>query len=223
VKNLLAFWRSTPGKKVVMGATGLVMIAWLVLHMVGNLQAFSGGAKLDAYAAILHGPAHELVLAIRALLLVCLALHVVAAVQLTLLDRAARPTAYARKVSQAATPASMTLRIGGVLLLAFIILHLMHFTTGQIHPSFIEGEVFRNLVIGLRVPAVALGYLVAMAALGLHLFHGAWASLRSLGAARPQPNPLHRPIARVLAIAVWLGFSIIPVAVQLGWLTLPGE
>jgi succinate dehydrogenase / fumarate reductase, cytochrome b subunit len=70
---------------------------------------------------------------------------------------------------------------------------------------------------------VALGYLVAMAALGLHLFHGAWASLRSLGATRPSPNPLHRPIARVLAIVVWFGFSIIPVAVQLGWLTLPGE
>ena len=223
MKNLLAFWRSTPGKKVVMGATGLVMIAWLVLHMVGNLQAFAGAAKLDAYAAILQGPAHELVLAMRALLLVCLALHVVAAVQLTLLDRAARPEAYARKVSQAATPASMTLRIGGVLLLVFIILHLMHFTTGQIHPSFVEGEVYRNLVLGLRVPAVALAYLVAMVALGFHLFHGAWASLRSLGAARPGPNPLHRPIARVLAIVVWLGFSIIPVAVQLGWLTLPGE
>ena len=223
MNNLLAFWRSTAGKKVVMGATGLVMIAWIVLHMLGNLQAFGGAAKLDAYAAILQGPAHELVLPVRALLLFCLALHVVAAVQLTLLDRAARPDAYARKVPQAATPASMTLRIGGVLLLAFIILHLMHFTSGQLHPSFIEGEVFRNLVIGLRVPAVALGYLVAMAALGFHLFHGAWASLRSLGAARPRPNPLHRPIARALAIVVWFGFSIIPVAVQLGWLTLPGE
>jgi len=160
---------------------------------------------------------------VRVLLLVCLVLHVVAAVQLTLLDRAARPEAYVRKVAQAATPASMTLRIGGILLLLFIVLHLMHFTTGQIHPSFVEGEVFRNLVIGLRVPAVAFGYLIAMLALGFHLFHGAWASLRSLGAARPGPNPLHRPIARVLAIVVWFGFSIIPVAVQLGWLTLPGE
>jgi succinate dehydrogenase / fumarate reductase cytochrome b subunit len=223
VKNLLAFWRSTPGKKVVMGATGLVMIAWLVLHMLGNLQAFAGAVKLDAYAAMLQGPAHELVLATRALLLVCLGLHIIAAVQLTLLDRAARPQAYARKVPQAATPASMTLRVGGVLLLAFIILHLMHFTTGQIHPSFVEGEVFRNLVVGLRIPAVALGYLIAMAALGLHLFHGAWASLRSLGAARPSPNPLHRPIARTLALVVWFGFSIIPVAVLFGWLTLPGE
>ena len=174
--NLLAFWRSTAGKKVVMGATGLVMIAWLVLHMLGNLQAFGGAAKLDAYAAILQGPAHELVLAVRVLLLVCLVLHVVAAVQLTLLDRAARPEAYVRKVAQAATPASMTLRIGGILLLLFIVLHLMHFTTGQIHPSFVEGEVFRNLVIGLRVPAVAFGYLIAMLALGFHLFHGAWAS-----------------------------------------------
>jgi succinate dehydrogenase / fumarate reductase cytochrome b subunit len=62
-----------------------------------------------------------------------------------------------------------------------------------------------------------------MAALGLHVFHGAWASLRSLGAARPSPDPLHRPIARAMAIVIWLGFSIIPVAVQFGWLALPGD
>lgn len=223
MNRLFLFWRSTPGKKVVMGATGLVMIAWLVLHMLGNLQVFGGAAKLDAYAALLHGPAHELVLATRFLLLVCLVLHVVAAVQLTLLDRSARPSPYVKQVAQAATTASRTLRVGGVALLAFIVLHLMHFTTGQLHPAFEEGQVYRNLVVGLRNPAVAAGYLLAMLALGFHLFHGAWASLRSLGASRPSPNPRHRPIARALAVVVWFGFSIIPVAVQLGWLTLPGE
>jgi succinate dehydrogenase / fumarate reductase cytochrome b subunit len=216
VTKILSFWKSTLGKKVVMGVTGLIMIGFVVLHMAGNLQVFIGADKLNAYGAMLHGPLHEITLILRVILLASLALHVVAAVQLTLLDRAARPIGYAKKVAQAATPASMTLRIGGVVLLVFIVLHLLHFTTGQIHPDFIEGDVYHNLVSGLSRPLVAVLYIVAMAAVGLHLYHGAWSSLRSLGAAQPRPNPLHRPIARVIAVVVWLGFTIIPVAVLLG-------
>lgn len=216
--RILGFWRSVVGKKVVMGATGLIMIGFVVVHMLGNLQAFLGSEKLNAYGALLHGPLHEVTLLLRAVLLAAVVLHIVAAVQLTLLDRAARPVGYARKVPQAATPASRTLRIGGVLLLAFIVFHLLHFTTGQVHPEFIPGDVYHNLVSGLSRPLVALFYIVAMLALGLHLYHGAWASLRSLGAAQPAPNPLHRPVARVLAVVVWLGFTIVPVAVLLGWL-----
>lgn len=214
--KILLFWKSTLGKKVVMGVTGLIMIGFVIVHMVGNLQVFIGSEKLNAYGAMLHGPLHEITLILRAILLAALVLHVVAAVQLTLLDRAARPVGYARKVAQAATPASMTLRIGGIVLLLFIVLHLLHFTTGQIHPDFIEGDVYHNLISGLSVPLVAVLYIVAMAAVGLHLYHGAWSSLRSLGAAQPRPNPLHRPIARVIAVVVWLGFTVIPVAVLLG-------
>ncbi len=216
--KVLGFWRSTLGKKVVMGVTGLIMIGFLIMHMAGNLQAFIGPEKLNAYGAMLHGPLHEVTLLVRVVLLVSLVLHVIAATQLTLLDRAARPVGYARRVSQAATSASRTLRIGGVVLLIFIILHLLHFTTGQIHPDFIEGDVYHNLVVGLAPPLVAVLYIVAMAAVGLHTYHGAWSSLRSLGAAQPRPNPLHRPIARVIAVIVWLGFTVIPVAVLLGWL-----
>jgi len=216
VTKILLFWKSTLGKKVVMGVTGLIMIGFVIVHMVGNLQVFIGSEKLNAYGAMLHGPLHEITLILRAILLAALVLHVVAAVQLTLLDRAARPVGYARKVAQAATPASMTLRIGGIVLLLFIVLHLLHFTTGQIHPDFIEGDVYHNLISGLSVPLVAVLYIVAMAAVGLHLYHGAWSSLRSLGAAQPRPNPLHRPIARVIAVVVWLGFTVIPVAVLLG-------
>lgn len=216
--KLLGFWRSAVGKKVVMGATGLVMIGFVVVHMLGNLQAFLGPETLNAYGALLHGPLHEVTLVLRGVLLLAVVLHIVAAVQLTLLDRAARPVGYARKVPQAATPASRTLRLGGVLLLVFIVYHLLHFTTGQAHPEFIPGDVYHNLVSGLSRPLVALFYLVSMLALGLHLYHGAWASLRSLGAAQPAPNPLHRPVARVLAVLTWLGFTIVPVAVLLGWL-----
>jgi succinate dehydrogenase / fumarate reductase cytochrome b subunit len=218
LKNIITFWNSTLGKKVVMALTGLVMIGFVIIHMLGNLQAFEGAEKLNAYGAMLHGPLHEVVLLLRVVLVLSLILHVVAAVQLTRIDRAARPVGYAKREPQAATVASRTLRWGGVLLLVFIVYHLLHFTVGTVHPDFIEGDPYHNLVVGLRSPLVALFYLLAMAALGLHLYHGAWSSFRSLGAAKAGPHPLHRPIARMVAIVVWLGFSVIPVAVVLGWL-----
>jgi succinate dehydrogenase / fumarate reductase cytochrome b subunit len=218
VTTILAFWRSTLGKKVVMGVTGLVMIGFVGLHMVGNLQVFLGSEKLNAYGALLHGPLHEVTLALRVVLVVSVVLHVVAAVQLTSIDRAARPAGYARKVSQVSTAASRSLRAGGVLLLVFIVYHLLHFTTGQVHPDFVPGNVYHNLLSGLRRPAVATFYLVAMAALGLHLYHGAWSSFRSLGATRPRANPLYRPVAAVVALVIWLGFSVVPVAVVSGWI-----
>jgi succinate dehydrogenase / fumarate reductase cytochrome b subunit len=218
VSKILSFWHSTLGKKVVMGLTGLIMIGFLVAHMLGNLQAFLGPAKLDAYGAMLHGPLHEVVLLSRVVLLLAVVLHIIAAYQLTMLDRAARPAAYARKVPQAATLASRTLRVGGVLLLVFIVFHLLHFTVGSVHPDFIEGRVYHNLVSGLSQPVVALFYIVAMLSLGLHLFHGAWSSFRTLGLSQASPHPLQRPVALGLALLLWLGFTIVPVAVLLGLL-----
>lgn len=218
MSKILSFWHSTLGKKVVMGLTGLIMVGFLVAHMVGNLQAFLGPEKLDAYGAMLHGPLHEVVLLSRAVLLLAVVLHIITAYQLTMLDRSARPAAYARKVPQAATLASRTLRVGGVLLLVFIFFHLLHFTVGSVHPDFIEGRVFHNLVSGLSQPVVALFYIVAMLSLGLHLFHGAWSSFRTLGLSQASPHPLQRPVALGLALVLWLGFTVIPVAVLLGLL-----
>ena len=201
-----------------MGVTGLIMVGFVIMHMLGNLQAFAGAEKFNAYGALLHGPLHEVVLVLRVVLLASVGLHIVAAVQLTLLDRAARPTGYARAEPQAATAASRTLRVGGVLLLVFIVYHLLHFTTGDLHPDFIPGNVYHNLVTGLSRPVVAGFYLIAMLALGLHLYHGAWAGFRSLGVGPASPRPRHRPITLAVAFVVWLGFSAIPVAVMLGWL-----
>ena len=201
-----------------MGVTGLIMVGFVIGHMLGNLQAFASAEKLNAYGAMLHGPLHEVVLAARAVLLVSVVLHVVAAYQLTMLDRAARPVGYARSQPQASTLASRTLRIGGVILVLFIPYHLLHFTTGDVHPDYVPGEVYHNLVTGLAQPWIAIFYLVAMLALGLHLFHGGWAAFRTLGVGPDSPLPRHRPIALTLAVVVWLGFSILPVAVMLGWL-----
>lgn len=216
MKMLLAFWRSTIGKKVVMGATGLIGLGFLIGHMAGNLQVFSGEAKLDAYGALLHGPLHEVVLIARVVLLAAVILHVIAAYQLTMISRAARPVGYAMRKPQVSTLASRTLRWGGVLLLVFIVFHILHFTIGTVHPDFVEGRVYRNLATGFAVKWVAVFYMVSMVALGMHLFHGAWSSMRTLGVARQKTHPLKRYLPVVLAVGISFGLAVIPLAFLLG-------
>ena len=216
MNTLLSFWRSTIGKKVVMGVTGLIGLGFVIGHMAGNLQAFSGEEKIDAYGALLHGPLHELLLVARVVLIAAVILHITAAYQLTMLSRAARPVDYAARKPQVSTLASKTLRWGGVLLLVFIVFHILHFTTGAVHPDFVEGRVYRNLSTGFAVKWVAAFYLVAMLALGMHLYHGAWSSMRTLGLAKQSAHPLKRYLPVALAIVISLGFAVIPLAFLLG-------
>ena len=216
MNTLLSFWRSTIGKKVVMGVTGLIGLGFVIGHMAGNLQAFSGEEKIDAYGALLHGPLHELLLVARVVLIAAVILHITAAYQLTLLSRAARPVDYAARKPQVSTLASKTLRWGGVLLLVFIVFHILHFTTGAVHPDFVVGRVYRNLSTGFAVKWVAAFYLVAMLALGMHLYHGAWSSMRTLGLAKQSAHPLKRYLPVALAIVISLGFAVIPLAFLLG-------
>jgi len=221
---VLSFYRSTVGKKIIMGATGLIGIGFVIVHMVGNLQAFVGSDKLNAYGALLHGPLAELTWAVRAVLIVAVVLHVVMALQLSRRAAAARPVGYRRREPQVATLASRTMLVGGILLLIFIVVHILHFTTGQIDPgkwaertdAAGRRDVYGNLVASFHIWWVLLFYVVAMIALGLHLFHGAWSSLRTLGYAKASANPLKRRVALVVAVIVWLGFTIVPVGVATG-------
>ena len=216
MNTLLSFWRSTIGKKVVMGVTGLIGLGFVIGHMAGNLQAFSGEEKLDAYGALLHGPLHELLLVARVVLIGAVLLHITAAYQLTMISRTARPVDYANRKPQVSTLASKTLRWGGILLLVFIVFHILHFTVGTVHPDFVEGRVYRNLSTGFAVKWVAAFYLVAMVALGMHLYHGAWSSMRTLGLAKQSAHPLKRYLPVALAIVISLGFAVIPLAFLLG-------
>jgi succinate dehydrogenase / fumarate reductase, cytochrome b subunit len=208
-------WRSTIGKKIVMAVTGLIMVAFVIGHVLGNLLAFAGAEHINAYSAFLHGTG-ELLWAVRLVLFVSVILHIVAATQLTLIERASRPVQYARREYQAATLASRTIRWGGVLLAVFIVFHLLHMTTGTVHPDFRQGDVYHNLITGLSVPWVAAFYVVAMLALGLHLYHGVWSSFRTLGIDKPSPHPLQRHVVAVLAVLVAVLFASIPLAVVAG-------
>jgi succinate dehydrogenase / fumarate reductase cytochrome b subunit len=210
------FFRSTIGQKVVMGVTGLIMVGFVVVHMIGNLQIFVSAAKINAYGELLHGPLAEVLWGLRAVLIVSVLAHIWAAVSLTRRKQAARPTSYAKQDPQVSTLASRTIRWGGVLLLVFIVFHILHFTTLTIDRTYAHGDVYGNVVKAFENPLLTLFYVVAMAALGLHLYHGIWSSARTLGFAAPTHHPLRRKAALVLAVVVWLGFTLVPVAVFAG-------
>jgi succinate dehydrogenase / fumarate reductase, cytochrome b subunit len=207
---------TTVGVKVLMAATGIVLVVFLVFHLTGNLLVFRGPGPLNAYSALLLREPLLLWLA-RAVLLASAVVHIVAAAELSWCDWRARPVRYRRVVPQAATLASRTMRLSGVGLAAFIVFHILHLTTGTIQPvPFEKHDVYRNVVRGFRVGWVAAVYLASMILVGAHVWHGAWASLRSLGLSRPSPHPRRRPVAWVLALVLWAGFTSIPVAVLLG-------
>ena len=216
--GLRGFYASMVGKKVVMGVTGLIGIGFVVLHSLGNLLVFRGPEAINSYSHFLKSTG-ELLWALRVVLIVALVLHVIAAVQLTRQSRNARPIAYTKRETQVATIASRTMRWGGALLLVFIVLHILHFTTGTIRPAgaFSQQDVYANVVTSFRVWWVALFYVVAMIALGLHLFHGAWSSVRSIGVSPPSPRPLERRVSLVIAVLVWAAFTAVPVAVIAGF------
>src|SRR3954471_14737175 len=127
------FYGSMVGKKVVMGVTGLSGIGFVLVHALGNLLVFRGPDAINSYSRFLKSTG-ELLWLLRIVLIVAVILHVIAAVQLTRQSRRARPDGYVKRDPQASTLASRTMRWGGVLLLIFIVLHILHFTTGQVDP-----------------------------------------------------------------------------------------
>jgi succinate dehydrogenase / fumarate reductase cytochrome b subunit len=216
VSRLGLLWDSSVGKKVIMAVTGLIWLAYLIIHVLANLLVFQGPAKINAYSAFLHGTGGAL-WAARLVLIAALVLHITAAVQLAARSQEARPTGYvAGRKPQVSTFASRTIRWGGALILIFLVYHILHFTVGTAHPNFIEGDPYHNVASGFHNPLVVGFYLIAMASVGLHLYHGVWSSGRSLGLSPPSPHPLRRTLALVLALLIWLGFTVIPIAVYAG-------
>jgi succinate dehydrogenase / fumarate reductase cytochrome b subunit len=215
--RLRGFYASMVGKKVVMGVTGIIGIGFVIIHSLGNLLVFRGPDAINSYSHFLKSTG-ELLWGLRIVLVIAVILHVIAAVQLTRQSVAARPIGYKKREPQVATIASRTMRWGGTLLLVFIIVHILHFTTGTIRPAgvFSRDDVYANIVLSFRIWWVALFYIVSMVALGLHLFHGAWSSIRSIGVSPPSPEPLHHKISVVIAVLVWAAFTAIPVAVIFG-------
>ena len=224
---ILAIWHTMIGKKVVMAVTGIVLIGFVIGHMVGNLKIYGGPEGINAYSRFLrefgmpelgYG---QLLWLVRIVLLVCVGLHITAAVQLTRMSRAARPIGYKIKRDIETTWSARLMRWGGVLLVAFVVFHLLHLTGGVV--GFGAGQfkhlaVYQNVLAAFAVWPIAIFYIVAMGALCLHLDHGIWSMLQTLGWNTARNEKTLQRISRVIAIVVFLGFASVPVAVMTGWL-----
>ena len=216
------FYQATIGKKVVMAVTGLILGGFVIAHLAGNLQIFMGPEALDEYALFLKERPAVLWMA-RAVLLVAVAAHIVAAVQLTRLKNRARPHGYRRKQNITSSYASRTMMWSGPIVAAFVVYHLLHFTFGVAHPTYPDFEphhVYRNVVAGFQQPVVAGAYIAAMIMLGLHLYHGLWSMFQTLGINHPGYNLGLRRFAAVTTIIIVAGNISIPLAVLLGFVRL---
>lgn len=211
----VTFYGTSVGKKVVMAMSGVILFGFVSGHMLGNLQLFLGPARLNAYAAMLQGMGPAL-WGVRLILLLAVLIHIFSATQLTLQSWAARPQRYARHRFREANYASRTMRWSGPLLGAFLVYHLLHLTVGSAHATFVTGDVYANVVAGFSIWYVSAFYIVAMLALGLHMYHGVWSLFQSIGASHRRFNPWRRIFAVAITAVVVVGNISMPVAVLTG-------
>lgn len=211
----LKFYSTSIGKKVVMAVTGLILSGFLLVHALGNLQLLWGPAQLNAYAAKLQS-FPPMVWGTRIVLLLAVVLHMTSALLLWLQNRASRPVRYQMQQYRETTYAARTMIWGGPIIALFVIYHLLHFTTGHAHGSFVKGDVFANVVAGFRVWWIAILYLVANLMVAFHLYHGMWSWLQTLGASSPRYNHYRQIFAAAFAGVVG-GINIfLPLVVLLG-------
>jgi succinate dehydrogenase / fumarate reductase cytochrome b subunit len=219
----LTLWDSTVGKKIMMAVTGVILIGFVIVHMIGNLKVYQGADAFNHYAEGLRTLGEpffgygQLLWILRIILLVAVIVHIVAAVQLVLHSRKARAIGYRKYDGDMVfSYASRTMKWGGLIILGFVIYHLLHLTFGSAHPDFIAGDVYHNLVAGFRSWPVSIAYVLAMIPLGFHLYHGFWSMFQTFGATNPKLDRMRRPLAAALALVVVLGNISFPVAVLTG-------
>lgn len=213
----LRFWQTTVGKKAIMASTGFILFGFVLGHLIGNLQIFLPPEKINNYAAALRS-LPPLLWGVRITLLLSVGLHIWASFQLWILQRAARPIQYVKKVNFNSTYASRTMLWSGPIIAAFVIFHILHLTLGTIHPGgpFDEQNVYNNVVTGFQVWPVSLFYIIAMIMLCYHLYHGLWSMFQSLGFSHPVYTPWLRRLSKVVAVLIAVGNISIPVAVMAG-------
>lgn len=228
MSTLRTYAFSSVGMKLTMAITGLLLYGFVVVHMVGNLNAYLGQDALNHYAATLKslGP---LLWVARIGLIVVFVTHVLTAIKLTQLNRAARPVPYAMKKPVGATFASRTMVMSGVIVLLFIIYHLLHFTFHQVGGDIFgridelgRPDVFYMFVMGFKNPAASALYIVANLLLGFHLMHGFQSLFQTIGFNHSVYTPLLKKASVALSWGVALVNISFPVSVMLGVISLGG-
>jgi succinate dehydrogenase / fumarate reductase cytochrome b subunit len=228
--NIVAnLFKSSLGKKYIMAISGAALFLFVVGHLLGNLQIFLGAEAINRYGDFLQSH-KEILWPARLGLLVMVALHIWSAVKLSAENKAARPNGYAdNPVPVAASYASRTMLMSGLIIAAFVLYHLLHYTvqvrslnfTGKdflaLHDAEGRHDVFKMMITGFSQPLVSGFYILAMGLLCLHLSHGVGATFQSLGLKNEVCGPLIDRFARAAAWLIFLGYISIPIAVLLGY------
>ena len=226
VTSIVRFYQSSIGKKIIVALTGAGLILFLVAHLLGNLLVFAGPDALNAYAKKLHdlGP---LLWVFRFGLLGMVALHIVATVQLTIANRAARPRAYGVDSTRKASRSSRMMIWSGLTILVFVMYHLMHYTWGVANGYYDrenlrywlpggDHNVYNMVIDGFSWAPASLFYLFAMGLLFSHLGHGVASVFQTLGLTTAKSRPLIELGGKLVALVLFVGNALMPLAILTG-------
>lgn len=225
------FFSSSVGLKWLMALTGIGLLLYVLAHLIGNLKIFlgvdpfTGEYQIDTYSEALRTlgghlvPRGSILLLFRIGLASLFILHIWAAVVLTRRNLTARGRVRYehRRHYNEANYASRTMRLGGTIVLLFLIYHLADLTFGYANPAYVYGDVYNNMVASMSQPIVALIYMIANVALAVHIYHGAWSLFQSIGTVNPKYNDLRRYFAVAFAAVILVGNLSIPLAIWAGW------
>jgi succinate dehydrogenase / fumarate reductase, cytochrome b subunit len=217
------FYRSAVGKKWVMAITGILLMAYVFAHAIGNLKVYLGAAEVNHYGEFLREllvpilPRTVTLWLMRIGLTLAFVFHIHAAYGLTRMNRRSNAGGYQQKRDwQAASIASRTMRWTGVIVLLFVLFHLADLTWGNANPDFVRGDIYRNMVASFERIPVAIIYIVANIALALHLFHGSWSMFQSLGLNNPRWNSWRKGFAVGFSVLILVLNLSFPIAVLTG-------
>ncbi|MDQ6853559.1 MAG: succinate dehydrogenase cytochrome b subunit [Actinomycetota bacterium] len=221
-------YRADIGKKWVMAITGIVLMGYVFAHMVGNLHVFEGARQIDHYGEWLRDlldppfPRTMVLWLLRVTIVVALTLHIHAAYALSRVNWRARGGLQRYQSSRdyvAANFAARTMRWTGIIVGLFLVFHILDLTWGTANPGFVRGQVYRNTIASFERVPVAVAYIAANVALGVHLYHGGWSLFQSVGWNNPRFNLWRRYFAVGFSVVVTAGFISVPIAVQAGWVS----
>lgn len=229
---LMKTLKSSLVKKYAMAVTGFALASFLLIHMLGNLQALEGGPHaINAYANFLQTLPWEILWGFRIGLAACLVVHFATAYLLVLENRKARPQTYAVKKSVASSAPAKTMIYTGTVILAFAFFHILHYTVLCLNPEFKEldwvatsgmyegktlHDVYAMLILGFSSDWVSIGYIIAMAAIGFHLVHAVSSMFQSVGLRNETVRYKLNAVAAIYAVVIFGGFSLNPLAVLAG-------
>jgi succinate dehydrogenase / fumarate reductase cytochrome b subunit len=223
VNSCCSFFRSSIGKKLLVAVTGIILIAFVIGHLIGNLQFFAGPRVINEYGTKLRHLPFGGLWVVRIGLLVAVLLHIVTTIMLVIENRAAKGQGYVNKGSVQIKIATRLMALSGIILLSYIVFHLMHFTTHNVTPAFAnwkDGEdhdVYRMMVAGFSNVGISIFYIVAMVLLAMHLSHGAASLFQTLGLRTKKLACCLGLCAQIFAWVMCAGYVSIPIAVMAGF------